>query len=303
MKPLLVPGVQAPEFALLSTSGDTIALSSLRGKPAVLVFFPAEPDEATVQQLGKFQERRADLEAAGAALVAVSPAEPAALAALASAAGLTFPLLHDAGGAVAAAYGAPGLPAVFVLDDAGVVRRVYDPEGYPSLPNPAMVVRAVAKLAETPRAAPVCAEDWVWGPADAPVTLVEYADYQCVPCGETFRVLQEVLPRYQGQVRLIFRHLPIRITHPLAQGAAEAAEAAGAQGKFWEMHTCLFEARGDLARGAAGGVRRASGAGRGAFRRRAGGGAVQGERQRRLCGRAKEPGAPAAGAVRQRDPV
>lgn len=243
----LVAGAPAPEFALADGGGGALRSEDLLGKAAVLIFVPARLNGEIMARLGEFQERLGDLQGAGAAVVAISTAAPEAMGIVSATAGLTFPLLSDDGG-VAERYGVGGQAAVFVLDDCGVVRRVYDPEAYPSLPNPAMVVRALTNLAQTPRAAPVCDEDWCLGTADASVTLVEYADYQCVPCGATFRVLQEVLPKYEGKTRLIFRHLPIRMTHPLAQKAAEAAEAAGAQGKFWVMHTCLFEAQGALER-------------------------------------------------------
>jgi peroxiredoxin len=254
MVKLLVPGCPAPDFELADTAGRVMRLSELQGRNVVLAFFPSRPADELIEQLVKLEGKRVDLEAGGAVVVGISPADRPSLQALAGSHGLRFSLLSDAGAAVARRYGVvsearedDSLAALFVLDDQGVVRRVYDPAAYPSLPNPAMALRALNKLAETPRAAPVTADDWCFGPPDAPVTLVEYADYQCEPCGETFRVLQQVLPLYRGRVRLVFRHFPIRFSHPLAQKAAEAAEAAGAQGKFWEMHTRLFEARGDLA--------------------------------------------------------
>jgi len=87
---------------------------------------------------------------------------------------------------------------------------------------------------------PVDAHDWVWGPEDAPVTLIEYGDFQCPHCGilapELIR-LREELPE---DVRLVFRHFPLESLHDKANLAAQAAEAAGAQGKFWQMHDALF---------------------------------------------------------------
>jgi protein-disulfide isomerase len=87
---------------------------------------------------------------------------------------------------------------------------------------------------------PVDAQDWAKGPADAPVTLLEYGDYECPFCGRAFWELNK-LERVAGdQVRLVYRHFPLTQLHPHALLAAEAAEAAGAQGKFWEMHDTLF---------------------------------------------------------------
>ena len=83
--------------------------------------------------------------------------------------------------------------------------------------------------------------DHVRGPADAPVTLVEYADFQCPYCGDAYPVVRSLLERFGDRVRFVFRHMPLDDLHPRAQAAGEAAEAAGAQGRFWEMHDRLFE--------------------------------------------------------------
>ena len=83
--------------------------------------------------------------------------------------------------------------------------------------------------------------DHVRGGADAPVTLVEYGDFQCPYCREAYPVVQELLQRFGEQLRFVFRHMPLPDLHPRAPYAAEAAEAAGVQGRFWEMHDRLFE--------------------------------------------------------------
>jgi Na+/H+ antiporter NhaA len=82
--------------------------------------------------------------------------------------------------------------------------------------------------------------DHVRGPADAPVTLVEYGDFECPYCGQAEPIVRELLADF-GDVRYIWRHLPLTDVHPNAQLAAEAAEAAGEQGAFWEMHDLLFQ--------------------------------------------------------------
>jgi len=84
-------------------------------------------------------------------------------------------------------------------------------------------------------------EDHAQGPADARVTLVVYGDFECPSCGAVYPILREVRRAFGPNLRFIFRHYPLRDTHPHAEVAAEAAEAAGAQGKFWEMHDRLFE--------------------------------------------------------------
>jgi protein-disulfide isomerase len=78
------------------------------------------------------------------------------------------------------------------------------------------------------------------GPATAPVTIVEFSDFQCPYCGQFTPVLRQVLVAYPTKVRLVYRYLPLTTIHPDAQKAAEAAVCAGNQGKFWEMHDTLF---------------------------------------------------------------
>lgn len=79
------------------------------------------------------------------------------------------------------------------------------------------------------------------GPADAKVTIVEFVDFQCPACGAAYPVLKALVAAYPQQVRLVFRHFPLKEIHAHAQLAAEAAEAARGQGKFWEMSDQLFQ--------------------------------------------------------------
>jgi Na+:H+ antiporter, NhaA family len=84
------------------------------------------------------------------------------------------------------------------------------------------------------------ARDHVRGPADAPVTLVEYGDFQCPYCGDAYPVVQELLVRFGDGLRFVFRHMPLADLHPRAPAAAEASDAAAAQGRFWDMHDRLM---------------------------------------------------------------
>ena len=86
----------------------------------------------------------------------------------------------------------------------------------------------------------VTSDDHVLGRADAPVTVLEYGDYECPYCRGAARDVHEMLARYPDTVRFVFRNFPIVQLHPHAEQAAEAAEAAGAQGKFWEMYERLL---------------------------------------------------------------
>jgi protein-disulfide isomerase len=87
--------------------------------------------------------------------------------------------------------------------------------------------------------------DHIRGPARAPVTLVEYGDFECPYCGQAEPVIRELLAG-RGDVRYVWRHLPLNDVHPHAQLAAEASEAASDQGAFWPMHDLLLAHQGDL---------------------------------------------------------
>jgi diadenylate cyclase len=99
---------------------------------------------------------------------------------------------------------------------------------------------------ESGRLEPVGARDHARGPRDAPVTLVKYGDYECPYCGEAHPVLKELQQRVGEQVRFVFRHFPLDSVHPRARLAAQAAEAAASQGRFWEMHDLLYENQNKL---------------------------------------------------------
>ena len=88
---------------------------------------------------------------------------------------------------------------------------------------------------------PVAPEDHIQGPEDAEVTLVEYGDYECPHCGRAYPIVKRVQKHFGKRLRFVFRNFPLTETHRHAESAAEAAEFAGAQGKFWEMHDLLFE--------------------------------------------------------------
>ncbi|HEY4427530.1 MAG TPA: Na+/H+ antiporter NhaA [Solirubrobacteraceae bacterium] len=123
------------------------------------------------------------------------------------------------------------------------------------------VLRAVRRLPSTVRARQIArtaedildlsqdvdpARDHIRGPDDALVTLVEYGDFECPYCGQAEGVIRELLASFGDEVRYVWRHLPLNDVHPNAQVAAEASEAAAAQGGFWEMHDTLLEHQGEL---------------------------------------------------------
>jgi len=88
---------------------------------------------------------------------------------------------------------------------------------------------------------PVGPADHVLGPPHAPVTVVEYGDLECPNCRQAVSAVKLLLTRFENRVRFVFRHFPLEGVHPHAELAAEAAECAGEQGKFWEMHDLLFD--------------------------------------------------------------
>ena len=88
--------------------------------------------------------------------------------------------------------------------------------------------------------------DHVAGPPDAPLELVMYGDFQCPFCSAAQPILRRVRERLEGRLRFAFRHFPLRDVHPDAERAAQASEAAAAQGVFWPMHDALYGLRGEL---------------------------------------------------------
>src|SRR4051794_6923800 len=91
---------------------------------------------------------------------------------------------------------------------------------------------------------PLNSDDHIAGPADAPLELIMYGDFQCPYCSASQSIVARVRKRLDGRLRFAFRHLPLHEVHPEAQLAAEASEAAAARGFFWEMHDALYAGGG-----------------------------------------------------------
>ncbi|MGE5803943.1 MAG: DsbA family protein [Gemmatimonadota bacterium] len=98
-----------------------------------------------------------------------------------------------------------------------------------------------ARAAGATLTAPVAARDHVAGPANAPVTLVEYGDFECPSCRKAWPMVKQLQHRLGDTLRFVFRNFPLTKLHPNAEHAAEAAEAAAAQGAYWQMYDRLFE--------------------------------------------------------------
>lgn len=88
---------------------------------------------------------------------------------------------------------------------------------------------------------PVSAADHIQGNPNAPVTLVEYADYECPYCGEAYPIVKRVQQHFGKHLRYVFCNFPLTEVHPHAASAAETAEFAAAHGRFWQMHDALYE--------------------------------------------------------------
>lgn len=126
--------------------------------------------------------------------------------------------------------------------------RMYS-ENDNSLPwQPYLQTGSGALLGGPPLADAVDDADHVRGSMTALVTLVEYADFECLNCARAFPLLVRYLDEFKGTLRLVFRHFPLGWEHPGAALAARAAEAAARQGRFWEMHDELFRNPGMIHR-------------------------------------------------------
>jgi protein-disulfide isomerase len=93
----------------------------------------------------------------------------------------------------------------------------------------------------SPLIPPVSSSDHMLGDPSAPVILVEYGDYECPYCGEAYPVIKALERHFGKRMSFVFRNFPLNQSHPYAEHAAEAAEAAGAEGQFWPMHDVIYE--------------------------------------------------------------
>ncbi|HWE02823.1 MAG TPA: thioredoxin domain-containing protein [Tepidisphaeraceae bacterium] len=94
---------------------------------------------------------------------------------------------------------------------------------------------------------PVSETDHIRGRPEAPLTLLEYGDYECDYCGRLYPIVRKLREHFGDRLRFVFRNFPVANIHPHASVAAQAAESAGMQGKFWEMHDLLYEHQAELA--------------------------------------------------------
>jgi peroxiredoxin len=253
----LPAGTPAPDFILHSAPDETVSLHDFRGQPVILAFYTADWSPAGSNELTLYNEMLPAIARLKAELLGISVDGEWSHLAFAQQRQLRFPLLSDfePKGAVARAYGVyrahegTSAHALFVIDAEGIIRwsHVYPASVYTGIEGMLAALEQLQGVpqpegAEMPRLAmPVSERDHIQGPATAEVTLVEYGDYECPYCAEAYPVVKEIQRQMGPRLRFVYRHFPQPHIHPHARHAAEAAEAAAAQDKFWEMHGVLFE--------------------------------------------------------------
>jgi protein-disulfide isomerase len=144
---------------------------------------------------------------------------------------------------------APGLFVAGYVTNAAV-----DDDGGTTVVNPTAPAGQTAVVQATPTPPAVVEasvdDDPAWGPEDAPVTIIEFSDFQCPFCSRFInQTYPQIKQEYEGQVRFVYRDFPLNSIHPWAQKAAEAGECADDQGKFWEYHDAIFQAQTSLTQG------------------------------------------------------
>lgn len=249
MSQIFEPGTAAPAFDLPSSLGGRISKDDLAGQTCVLVFYPGDFTPVCTSELALFEQARSEIEASGARLFGISVDSIASHEAFARAQKLGFALLSDSHpkGAVSQAFRSYNQDhgyssrALFVIDGQGrIVWSQMSPDGV----NPGVdgVLRALSDMGAGKGQAHATRDDFhARGPAGAAVTLTEYGDYQCPYCGQAYHELKKVFAHFGDRLRFEFRNFPLANIHPYAELAAEVAEAAGAQDKFWPMHDAIYE--------------------------------------------------------------
>ena len=253
----LPAGTPAPDFTLHSMPDEMVSLHDFRGQPVILAFYPADWSSFSNDELALYNKLLPEFARLKAELLGISVDGVWSHLAFAQQRQLRFPLLSDfePKGTVARAYGVyhaqegTSAHALFVLDADQVIRwsHVYPASIQPGAEDLLAALEGLQGIArpeemEMPHLTmPVSERDHIQGPATAEVTLVEYGDYECPYCAEAFPVVKEIQRKLGPKLRFVFRHFPQAHIHPHARHAAEAAEAAAVQDKFWQMHGMLFE--------------------------------------------------------------
>ena len=249
---MISPGESAPEFTLRREDGNAFTPEDLKGKTTVLVFYPFAFSPVCTDQFNLYEEVLDDFKARGATLYGVSCDATWSQKAFREKLGVTIEQLSDfePKGEACRAFGVyhpGGFPqrALLIIGPDGVVKWGYEAEvptraarRQPDLRRSRCRRRGLTELGSAPVPAP-SPEDHIAGPDDAPL-VIEYADFECPYCAAQHLRISRL------RLRRVFRHFPVRSSHPRAWAAACAAEAAALQGRFWEMHELLFADQGRL---------------------------------------------------------
>ena len=260
---IIQAGTSAPAFTLHTTPDQTVSLADFQGQPVILAFYPADWSPVCGDQMTLYNEILPEFRRHRAMLLGISVDGVWCHGAFAGARKLHFPLLADfePKGDVARTYGA--YRAAEGVAERALVRDRWRRRHAVELP---LADRRQSRGGRHPRgarvargaAAPRLEEDtWpsvslasrarsrsasaiTWSARRRPTTLVEYGDYSVRTAGSPTRSSRRCCGTSAERLRFAFRHFPLAEIHPYALRAAEAAEAAGAQGKFWPMHDLLF---------------------------------------------------------------
>jgi len=260
---ILGVGTVAPNFTLHVTPDQTLTLSDLLGQPVILAFYPADWSPVCGDQMAVYNEILPEFRKFGAELLGVSVDGSWCHGAFAEARHLHFPLLADfepKGGCRPAIWRLPRCRWLLRTRsirhrqernhrlelllarccESGSRRHSAGVREFAQITLPTKGQSRREQFMATLKVA-ITAEDHAQGSENAEVTLVEYGDYECPHCGRAYPIVQQVQRHFGKRLRVVFRNFPLSEMHPHAEAAAEAAEFAGSQGKFWEMHDRLFE--------------------------------------------------------------
>ena len=262
MSQLLAVGQTAPDFTLPcaapASAGEaeqTLSLRDFKGKNVVLAFYPADWSAVCGDELAIFNEMLPMFQKLDADVVGISVDSAFCHAAFIENRGFRMSLLADfePKGAVSKQYGVydekQGISerALFVIDAQGIIRYSFispmdvNPGASALFKTLKEIQNQGEPMNQNDLTVPASADDHSQGDADAPVTLVEYGDYECPYCSEAAQIVEQVQARMGDKLRLVFRNFPLAQIHPYAQHAALAAEAAAEMGQFWPMHDLLYQ--------------------------------------------------------------
>lgn len=259
MSKILTPGIVAPAFSLSSSATQKISLKDALTKGnVILLFYPEDSSPACINQMILFSEAYPLIQNRETQMFGISTDSVASQQAFAAQQKIAFPLLSDSDpvAAVAKAYGVFSYTnqlaqqALVLIDASGNIRWSFlsPPE---INPGAAVILHALEALFEnetqtTALTLPPNAEDHAFNGPAVNLIFLQYGDYQSPDCAAARSAVKAVQTQFGDGLTYVYRHFPLARVHPEAQAAAEVAEFAASQGKFWEMHDLLFDNQATL---------------------------------------------------------